>query len=181
VRATQKEKVPLPMAKKRDAARCGHYIFPHVVLRQFAFSSPYMCMGALGAPEGQGLLTEMLAAVADFCQSDGEEMSLAADQLRMHTLKIKRKPGLIVELPEPHAATEVYFVGIVLTPPLGDTAADLTSAAVRYFTLEKGQRSDGKGRTVLCEWSQDNKHLNYGDGPAASVKKFAEAIAEKCG
>ncbi len=97
-------------------------------------------------------------------------MTLAADQIRMHSLKVNRKPCLIVELPEPLAATEVYFAGIVLTPPVGDTAADLTSAAVRYFTLEKGYQSDGKPRTVLCEWTADNKHLNYGDGPAATVK-----------
>ena len=168
------------MEKKRDAARCGHYIFPHVVLRQFAFSSPYMCMGALGAAEGQGLLTDMLAAVAEFCAQDGEAMTLAADQIRMHSLKVNRKPCLIVELPEPQAATEVFFVGIVLTPPLGDTAADLADSQVRYFTLEKGYQSDGNVHTVLCEWTADNKHLNYGDGPPASVKTFAEALAAKC-
>ena len=168
------------MKEKREPARCGHYIFPHVVLRQFAFSSPYMCMGALGAPEGHGLLTEMLAAVADYCAGEGEEMTLTADQLRMHTLRINKAPSLIVELPEPRTATEVFFVGIVLKPPVGDTAADLTSAEVRFFTLEKGYRSDGSARTVLCEWTAANKHLNYGDGPAASVKKFAEALAEKC-
>ena len=169
------------MRQKREAARCGHYMFPHVVLRQFAFSSPYMCMGALGAPEGQGLLADMLAAVADFCEQDGQDMTLAADQVRMHPVKVQKKPALIVELPEPRVATEVYFVGIVLTPPTGDTAADLTTAEVRYFTLEKGVRRDAKPHTVLCEWTQDNKHLNYGDGPAASVKNFAEALAGKCG
>src|SRR5437763_556341 len=126
------------MEEPREAPRCAYYIFPHVALRQFAFSSAYLCLGALGAPEGQGFLTDILASVAEYRQSQGEEMTLTVEQIGVQALRAKNYPCLVLKMPEPRAATEVFLVGIVLKPPQGDTAADLTLAEVRYFTLEKG-------------------------------------------
>lgn len=168
------------MAKNKDRPRCGHYIFAHVALRQFAFGNPYLCLGAIGSKEGQHFLTDLLASVGEYCHGEKEEMSLTAEQLRIHNLRVNKCPCLVIEMPEPHSATEVYFVGIVLKPSPGDSAADLTGVEIRYFTLEKSYVTDEPAGTLLCEWTQDNEHLNYGKGPAPVLKKFLQAVTSKC-
>lgn len=170
----------IAMGGDQQSPRTDHYLFPHVVVRQFAFGSPYMCLGALGSSESPRFLGEMLASVAEYCAGEGEEMTLTVEQLRVHNMRVNKNPCLIIEMPEPRAASEVYLVGIVLKPSPGETAADLPSAEVRFFTLEQGLATGNSARTVLCEWTADSKHLNYGDGPVPDVKKFCQALAEKC-
>jgi len=166
---------------KQEEPRCAYIFFPHIALRQFVFASPYLCMGALGTPEGKGVLREILESVAALCQQQGDEATLTSEQIHVHKCRVKKKHCLVFEMPEPRAATEVYFVGIVLSPPLGDTAADLTGVKIRYFTLEKGPHGHGSPLTVLCEWPWDDKQYNYGEGPAPDLKKFVQAISDKCG
>jgi hypothetical protein len=179
-RGKKRRKAGSPLGDEQEVPRCAYYIFPHVALRQFAFGSPYMCLGALGTTEGRRFLGDLLESVAEYCSAEGEAMDLEPERIRTHALRAKKYPCLIVEMPEPRAATEVYFVGIVLKPSPGDTAADLPGAEVRYFTLEKEFAPDSSAHTVLCEWTQDSKHLNYGEGPPADVKQFLKAIAEMC-
>ncbi len=168
-------------AGKSEAPRCAYYIFPHVALRQFAFGNPYLCMGALGSAEEPRFLNDLLQAVAEYCGGMGEETTLRAEDIRVHHFRANKLPCLIAEMPAPRAATEVFFVGIVLKPPAGDTAADLVGVEVRYFTLEKGVSADGGDKTVLGEWTTDNRRVNHGDGPVPDVKKFLKVLAEKCG
>ena len=33
-----------------------------------------------------------------------------------------------------------------------------------------------KDRTVLCRWSDQDAHLNYGEGPAATEDEFIKAV-----
>lgn len=160
-----------------ELPRVDHYVFAHVALRQFAFGSPYMCLGALASPQAQRIIQELLESVADYCQAEGQEMTLAPEQFRTHALKAKKSPCLIVEMPPPRAIPEAYMVGIVIKPSAGDTAAALADTEVRYFTLEFGE---GEG-TVLCEWTHDSRHLNHGAGPVPKVDKFLKAIADLCG
>jgi len=175
----RKKKEDPAMAGSNETPRCDHYIFSHAALRQFAFSSPYMCMGALGSPEGQKFLNDLLASVEEYCRQQGEPMTLTAEQIRVHSFKVKKNPCLVFEMPKPLAATEVFFVGIVLKPSVGETAADLTDAELRYFTLEKSL--DKKSSTMLGEWTEGHEHINHGPGPAPVVKKFVDKITEVVG
>jgi hypothetical protein len=106
-------------------------------------------------------------------------MVLEASQLRLHSMRAKKSPCLIVEMPAPRAVTEVYFIGIVLKPSAGDTAAALTEVEVRYFTLEYFAEVGSK-HGVLCEWTDDSKHINHAMTTGADVKKFLAAIEQKC-
>jgi hypothetical protein len=165
------------MGGESKNTRYAYFIFPHVGLRHFAFSSPFLCMGALGSPKGQGFLTELLDSVAEMCRTGGEEPILLPEHIRVHALRANKNPCLIVEMPEPREAREVFFVGIVLKPQ-GDTAADLPNALVRYFLLEKGP--EGAQRPLLCEYTRDDTFINHGDGPDPVLNRFLQAIAEKC-
>lgn len=165
---------------KAERPRCAHYLFAHVVLRQMALHHPYMTMGALGSAQGKAFLADLLATVEEQCAQLGGADTLTADQVRFHPGKARKYPCTIVEFPAPQVATEVFFVAMVLKPPTGDAAADLLTAEMRYFTLELGARREGKPRTVLCEWSHDGAHLNYGEGPPPDIDKFRHAVAALC-
>jgi hypothetical protein len=50
--------------------------------------------------------------------------------------------------------------------------------SIRYVTLERGSRIEtGQTRTVLCEWTADGSHVNFGDGPPPSINDFTKAVA----
>lgn len=74
--------------------------------------------------------------------------------------------------------TEAYFVAAVLLVDLEQETPEVDQPALRYFTLEYGATLDGPPRTVLCEWTAEGSHLNYGDGPEPTLATFAEAIEQ---
>src|SRR5688500_13362378 len=119
-----------PMSGQHPTPRLGHYIFAHVALRQFAFNSPYTCVGALGSSEAKRFLGELMEAVQTYCTEEGESLDLDAQQIKIHVLRAKKLPCLIVEMPPPQAATEVHLVAVVLKPSTGETAANLTETQV---------------------------------------------------
>ena len=49
---------------------------------------------------------------------------------------------------------------------------------MRYFTLEASQNPiDQREHTMLCEWHEDGKHMNYGEGPEAEDEEaFVKAV-----
>ncbi len=68
-----------------------------------------------------------------------------------------------------------YFAAIVLKIQLDD-AERPEKPEILYFTLEKSVHLDQSDRTVMCGWTADDSHLNYGDGPDPGVDAFIEAI-----
>lgn len=78
-------------------------------------------------------------------------------------------------LPRPLEMPEAYFVAFVHRPK-SDDILDQRPTFSRYFTLEYGQRMDGTPRTVLCEWTVEGSHLNYGDGPPPQMELFLNSI-----
>ena len=160
--------------------RLSHYIFAHVALRQFAFNSPYMCVGALGSAEAKRFLGELLEAVEEYCRDEGDVLELEVDQIKPHSRRAGKLACLVIQMPPPRAATEAHLVAIVLKPSSGETAANLPEVQVRYFTLEEGVAQQSGSRTVLCEWTPEGEHLNYGEGPPPDIDKFLKKITEMC-
>jgi hypothetical protein len=80
-----------------------------------------------------------------------------------------------ITLPQPTEMPEAYFAAFVHRPASEDPL-DSKRSFTRYFTLEYGQRIDGSPRTVLCEWTADGSHLNYGDGPPPQMDLFINSI-----
>jgi hypothetical protein len=80
-----------------------------------------------------------------------------------------------ITLPQPTEMPEAYYIAFVHRPASEDPL-DSKRVFTRYFTLEYGQRIDGSPRTVLCEWTADGSHLNYGDGPPPQMDLFINSI-----
>lgn len=81
----------------------------------------------------------------------------------------------IITLPEPQAITEAFFTAAVYRAPTTDQ-----ELITRYFTLEYGYNSsDNNFRTVLCEWTPDKVHKNFGTGPEPTPNAFLNAIRQQ--
>jgi hypothetical protein len=74
---------------------------------------------------------------------------------------------LLISLPTARYPTEAHFTAIAV-PTEGE--------AVRYFTLEYAvSPMDGGRYTVLGEWNEQ-RHINYGEGPPPDADAFLTAI-----
>ncbi len=73
--------------------------------------------------------------------------------------------------PETGIVIQAFFVGIV---PLNDTAA-------RVFTLEDSPFSNpppgSPSRGILCEWTVNGSHVNYGTTLSPTKAAFVPAVA----
>lgn len=162
--------------------RCEHYTLAHIALRTVAHNDPLAFLGALASPAATSFLAEMVQSVRKHCgertrdEVSGAEYELPVDDLTVHKVRAGRCPCAVIEMPVPRAIAEAHFVAAVLLtdwhPP--EPVPDVVD--MRYFTLERGTRIDGSPRTVLCEWSAEGTHINYGDGPEANVEAFTRAI-----
>jgi hypothetical protein len=154
--------------------RCDHYAFAHQALRAVALDNPLGCLAVLASPDARPFLADLVRSVTEFCRDRGMEPSagLAVDDLTVHRVRALGHPCAVVEMPAPRAAAEAHYVAIALT------AEPSENPEARYFTLEKGLQLDGAARAVLCEWTADGTHRNYGDGPPLGVERFLRAIED---
>src|SRR5579885_790015 len=158
--------------------RCPHYTFAHVALRSVAFRHPAGCLGVLASPDAHAFLADLLRSVDEHCREMGRPGQLAVDDLNVHRGRCGDYPCAVVEMPRPRGITEAFFVALVLLVDMSADEPDFDHAALRYFTLEKGAMLGGPPRTVLCEWTADGSHVNYGDGPPAELGAFVDKVAE---
>ncbi len=161
-----------------DSPREAYYAFPHIVLRQFAFERPGECLALLSDPEHtQDFLQHMVSFVNEHAAEQGGE-PLDLEQVAVHRMRDDERACLIVELPPPQAPTECHFVGLIFQISEDVKLSEMTEKDLRYMTLEQGVSLEtGGDRTVLCGWTKDS-HVNYGDGPEATVEAFAGAIMD---
>ena len=82
-------------------------------------------------------------------------------------------------MPPPRAVPEAFFAAVVLlTTPDDNIPSDPGDIELRYITLEKGVTPDYGPCTVLCEWTSDRNHRNYGNGQEAKLDAFATAVKD---
>jgi hypothetical protein len=151
-----------------DGPRRHHYVFAHrqllAVARRFAGTFPEMVRS--------GRLDTALAATWDRV---GEGLP-PADRLPGAglTAALDERDGrhiVLVTMPRPEHGAEAYFAAIMV--------AD--DQLARYFVLEHGWTERDEPRTVLCEWDDQGRHINFGDGPPAEVNAFLSAVHAQLG
>ena len=81
-------------------------------------------------------------------------------------------------MPPPERQVEAYYVGVVMLASVEDPGSWTLDARARVFTLEMtrpgltGTRPLG----VVCEWTGDMEHLNYGIGVLPEKGAFLQAM-----
>lgn len=158
-----------------DTPRCHHYTLAHQALRSIALEEPLAFLGILASPDAQRFLADLMQSVSEHCKAHEPQPDFSVQELVVHRMRLGRYPCAVIEMPPPRAITEAFFVAAVLLadPSEGMPPQEVT---LRYFTLEKGMTLEGPPRTVLCEWTAEGSHVNYGTGPEPRLEAFAEAV-----
>jgi hypothetical protein len=170
------QKPPGPSSEDLDEPRCHHYALAHYVLRSVAFDDPLAYLGILASPDAHKFLAHLLRSVSERCKN--EQPDFAAEDIAIHPVRVGQYPCAVIELPQPRATAEAYFTAAVLLADLQDQVPESAQRKLRYFTLEKGFVLNGPPRTVLCEWTSEGSHVNYGDGPLPQLEAFVRAVEE---
>ena len=159
-----------------DEPRCHHYTLAHVALRQMAHDDPVAFLGILASPKAPEFLAEVFRSVSDHCRERDPRPDFTAADLTIHRGRVGRYPCAVVQMPPPKGPTEAFFAAAVLLVDPEQPMPPRESVKARYFTLEKGVTLGGPPRTVLCEWTADGTHSNFGDGPPARLEAFVAAL-----
>lgn len=155
-----------------DEPRPHHYVFAHQTLRYECSVDPLSFFAVIGSAECEDFLAQVLAATT---QVIGTPADFAPADLEVVTGRIRDWPCVVVRMPPALAAAEAHLVGVVLTDMPADGAASEEPLSFRYFTLERSFDFGDGPHTVLCEWTED-RHVNFGSGPAVDVGEFVTAL-----
>ena len=155
-----------------EDARKQHYYFVHRYLRDKVATSPALAVRDLEDEKSIQYLKAMWARIALESINFNEEL-IPPDGLEIHLFNIgETHRAVIVKFPEPKGPPEAFMVAIVI--PAGAKPGDECKG--RYLTLEL---SPGRpNRTVFCEWSGSDMHLNRGAGPPPSVDEFRSLVID---
>jgi hypothetical protein len=160
-----------------DSPRCHHYTLAHYALRGVALRHPLGFLGILASEDATAFLEDLMKSVSENCKPREPQAGFTVSDLTIHKLRVGPYPAVAIQMPPPRATTEAYFVLAVLLVDL-DQELPEGEATLRYFTLEKGFTLEGGSRTVLCEWTSQGSHANYGDGPEPRLAAFALAVED---
>jgi hypothetical protein len=147
--------------QSRWPAVLAHQVLPRVIFDDTGAKA----LGLLGHPElARPFLNYLVDNVAQCCGfPEGAWKRLAAD-IRLHRCDFGAVDGIVLEMPPPQIPPDCYFIAVI------PVAADRP----RYFTLECAFFPP----TMLCEWTADRTHANFGPGPDADTELFIAAVIE---
>lgn len=151
-----------------------HYILGHIALREICADDPVSFFCLMNAPERDEFLDGVWRQIRDNCDVDGKAPFDITD-VDFKYCTVQDYPTVLITMPEPEGMTEAYFVAMILKIDI-DADEFPENPEFQYFTLEKGSEMDGTDRTVMCEWTADGKHMNYGDGPPPDIDFFVEEV-----
>lgn len=159
---TRRAGVERPVAPE-ERAREGHYVFAHRVLPAMLHARPD-ALDLLRGDDGEDFLhhvwREVNAPLAEPLPPDGLGRTLETAGGR---------EVVLVRLPTPRRSPEAAFVAVVPGP-----------AGLRVLTLEllAERRPGPEPRWVVCEWTAEGTHGNFGVACACTPAAFLAVVAE---
>jgi hypothetical protein len=177
----RREEKSVERVMEENGPRPQYYIFAHYVMRDATYELGAVMPGVLLSDDRDKFLREMWEqATQAVKQTDPSEKTDPYPGVDVVPLRAGKFPCVVLKMPEPKGVTECYFIGVVAQVDLskeGEKPNEQTQMS--FFTLELGVGEDMKTpRTVLCEWSKDGTHSNFGDGPPPEPEMFANAIGQ---
>lgn len=163
-------------------SRQHHYLMCHRLLPQLAFDNPPSFIGMAKDADGLRFIWKKFGRTLpsdEFLAPSG-----IASELRTYETGHGPYSVALMTFPRPRRMIEVYHAAFTLGPlPVNSNLSrdELLEEArhipARYFTLELGiDQAAQRLRTVFCEWTAQQSHLNYGDGPEPTLDAFYRQV-----
>ncbi len=140
-----------------EKPREQHYEFTHRILVSFFSEDAQRLWGLLVSTKADKIVQEIWERAGD------GTMSVDDTGLRRSHEQLKVGEAVMIKLPEPKAAAEGHLIALVQIPAGKPFFRKSRPGAYRYFVLEQGEDLDGRGHLILCEWTDDWQHINYGE------------------
>jgi hypothetical protein len=169
-----------PEKPEKERPRCHHYMFAHMALRQVAYSNPLGCLGVLASPNATAFLKDLWQDVDKLCRERGETSTIQPSEFVIYKLCVGKYPCAIVEMPEPWFITGAHFIAILVRKPLDQIGPEERDAPMMYYTLEKTINfDDDTPQTVLCSWTKEGTHSNFGPEPQPELHAFVKELQRR--
>lgn len=150
--------------------RPHHYEFAHAALPQVMFGSIDENLGYL-LKEPQRFIEHLWFFVGKKLEARGQP-TVPGPAPTVTRRPIGRGDIFVVQLPAPEAMAEALFAGIVPLAPQGTPDQRLA-----YFTLEYSFDLETQAPFfVLCAWSSEGTHRNYGLAVEPTLEAFCSAV-----
>jgi hypothetical protein len=153
------------------------YLFAHQALPVQTFADPSRMLSILAGPEGQRFLDDAWQIAGRHCDPDKR----VQDASPSYTFSPTGTSGVVavVKPPEPQEPGEAHFIAILGRFEQAENPDLAKLRWVRLFTLERAIHPVNETEcTMLCEWTAEGAHKNYGDGPPADEELFVEAVLD---
>lgn len=146
--------------------RFWHYFVAHVALRDFALRGEGLPAAAADPEKSRGFFAMILGKMAVHLGLSAEEAERLAGEFTVQHRRIGGYEAAIVRPPPPRGPTECHFVALLHAQ---------NGLPARFFTLEEA----GGGVSILGGWSANEKHLDFGEGPAPTIENFVAAVSSR--
>ena len=166
---------PGAITGEMPAARTGHYLFAHRILREVALDDPTLVLGVLSGSRANEFLNRLIDHVRPACREKGEEVGFDAADLEVSGGRVGNFPCALVRMPDAVGVAEAHFVAMVLLLDMRQKDAPIEKSKLRYFTLEASYAIDGKKSAAFCEWTHD-AHLNLGFVETPTFDAFVKLV-----
>lgn len=162
----------------QKAARCDHYTFSHVVLRDTVFENPAHVVSQLASAGSGDFIATLWEQVLSICQHFQQMVSINPDDILIHKIPVGTFPCVLIEMPTPQFETEAFFIALVLTLDMADQSWKDGSRVVRFLTLEFAKGDHHDLQTSIGEWTSRERYISHGPGPYPSVDQFVAKVSE---
>ena len=169
-----------------------HYAFAHQFLPQYVWQNPYAFFSYLYRQDLQGGVVEPTQFIHSRWSvifekryglnprgSDPAIMPVfrRVSDLCMSIQELDGRPSALVQMPKPEQSPQAFFVCAVLLAPVLQASSWSRDVQARVFTLEAVQDPGDGNIGVICEWSREDMHDNYGLRVRAERGVFLQALA----
>jgi hypothetical protein len=96
--------------------------------------------------------------------------------LSMSVQELGARASALIEMPTPEQPPEAHFVCVVLLAPASDAGIWPRDVQARVFTLEESSERPESKTGLVCEWTSEGTHRNYGVGIPVNREAFLRAV-----
>lgn len=157
--------------------RPHHYVLAHVALRTLALDDPLQFLAVMGSPDAAKFVASIYDSVVESLKEEGPP-DFAVDDVQFQCGKLGDWLCVVFTMPPPRDVTEAFFCCLAGHLDLNDPNPRPESVKGRWFAMEYTYPIGDQTRAVLCEWTKDGGHSNFGEAGEPTVENFLQRVAD---